>query len=250
VSQKEISGILALGHAADLLRGSHARALVAGAVDALYPMFYRVHDRFHALAFDNGRPEGSRPFDASRNGFVLGEGGFALTLESEAGAVERGAPVLAHLLAVEGGSATTGLNQWPVSPDPIARVMRRALDQAGVRADEIDVVYSSANSSVLLDEIEADALTDVFGGSRALITSVKGAIGESSAAGVAAVVAAIACGHEGFAPPIAGLENGLTACRGLRLVRTPERAGPLALINAVASGGALAAAVIRVAAAA
>jgi 3-oxoacyl-[acyl-carrier-protein] synthase II len=250
VSQKEISGVLALGHAADLLRGGHARALVAGAVDALYPMFYRVHDRFHALAYDNGRPEGSRPFDESRNGFVLGEGGFAMTLELEDAATERGAAVLAHVLAVEGGSATTGLNQWPASPGPIARVMRCALDVAGIRADEIDVVYASANSSKGLDEVEADALTDVFGGCRARVTSVKGAIGESSAAGAAAVVAAIVCGREGVVPPIAGLENGLAASRGLRLVRDRERAGPLALINSVASGGALAAAVIRVVAAA
>lgn len=250
VSQKEISGLLALGHAADLLRGAHARALIAGGVDALYPMFYRVHDRFRALAYDDGRPEASRPFDETRNGFVLGEGGFAMLLESHDAAGERGARVLADVLAVESGGATTGLNQWPVSADPIARVMRRALDCAGVPADAIDVVYASANSSAALDEVEARALDEVFAGCRAIVTSVKGAIGESGASSAAAVVAAIVCGRAGFVPPIAGLENHLAASGRLRLARDRERAGPLALINAVASGGALASAVIRVAAAA
>jgi 3-oxoacyl-[acyl-carrier-protein] synthase II len=245
VSQKEASGLLAIGHAMDLLQTGQARTLVAGGVDALYPLFYRVHDRFGVLSHDNRQPEGSRPFDETRNGFVLGEGGFALVLEREAAARARGAAVLGELLAVARGGATTGLNQWPRSPQPVVRIMRQALDEAGVDAQAIDVVYAAANSSRGLDAIEAAALSDVFGGRRALVTSLRGAIGESSAAGAASVVAAVACGSAGFAPAIAGLAAPDPACAGLRLVRTAEPAGPLALVNSVASGGALACAVVR-----
>jgi 3-oxoacyl-[acyl-carrier-protein] synthase II len=245
VSQKEASGLLAIGHAVDLLQTGQARALVAGGVDALFPLFYRVHDSFRVLSHANGAPEGSRPFDATRNGFVLGEGGFGVVLELESVARARNTPIYAEILSVERGGATTGLNQWPPSAVPLARLMTRALAGACVDADAIDVVYASANSTDVLDRVEAQALADVFGGRRAVITSIKGAIGESSAAGAAAVVAAIACARAGSAPPIAGLRTPDSACAGLRLAMKAEGAGPLALVNSVASGGAIASIVLR-----
>ncbi len=248
ISQKEASGLLAIGHAVDLLRTGQARVLVSGGVDALYPLFYRVHDSFRVLSHQNGAPEGSRPFDRTRNGFVLGEGGFAATLELESTARARGTVMHAEILSVERGGATTGLNQWPSTAEPIARVMRRALAGAGLDADAVDVVYASANSSDGLDRIEGQALAQVFGGRRAIVTSIKGAIGESSAAGAAAVVGAIVCARAGCAPPIAGLTVPDAACAGLRLATRAEPAGPVALINSVASGGALTSIVLRAAA--
>ena len=106
VSQKEASGLLAIGHAVDLLQTGQARALVAGGVDALFPLFYRVHDSFRVLSHANGAPEGSRPFDATRNGFVLGEGGFGVVLELESVARARNTPIYAEILSVERGGAT------------------------------------------------------------------------------------------------------------------------------------------------
>lgn len=246
ISQKEASGLAAIAHAADILRRGRARALVAGGVDAVYRVFYCVHDRFGALSHANGGPEGSRPFDATRNGFVLGEGGFALLLEREDDARARGAKIYGSLLATAGGGTSVGLNQWPTRPEPLARVMAQALAQAGVRPDAIDVVYAAANSSAL-DRVEAAALESLFGGGRAIVTSIKGALGESGAAGAAACVAALLCGRSGSVPPIAGLERIDPACGGLRLARQAEPApGPLVLINSVASGGALVSAVLRV----
>jgi len=245
VSQKEASGLLAIGHAVDLLQTGQARALVAGGVDALFPLFYRVHDTFRVLSHENGSPEGSRPFDATRNGFVLGEGGFAMLVELESAARARKATIVAEILAIERGGATTGLNQWPASGAPIVRSMSRAIESAGLDADAIDVVYASANSTPGLDRIEADALAEVFGGRRTVITSIKGAIGESSASGAAAVLAAIACGRLGRVPPIAGLRTPDPACDRLRLAAGAEAAGPLALVNSVASGGAIASLVLR-----
>jgi 3-oxoacyl-[acyl-carrier-protein] synthase II len=246
ISQKEASGLAAIAHGADILRHGRARAVIAGGVDAVYQVFYRVHDRFGALSHTNGRPEGSRPFDATRNGLVLGEGGFVLVLENEADARARGARIYGHVLGIGAGGTSVGMYQWPQRPEPLARVMSQALGEANVRPEEVDVVYAAANSSGL-DGVEARALRSLFGEGHAIVTSVKGALGESGAAGAAACVAALLCGAKGVVPPIAGLEQLDPACKGIRIARRPEPApGPLVLLNSVASGGALMSAVLRV----
>lgn len=246
ISQKEVSGLAAIAHASDILRRGRARALVAGGVDAVYQVFYRVHDRFGALSHANGGPEGSRPFDVSRNGFVLGEGGFVLVLENDESARARGARIYGELLGTAAGGATGRLNQWPGRPEPLTRVMTEALAQAKVGSEAIDVVYASANSSDL-DEVEARALEPLFGRGRAIITSVKGALGESGAAGAASCLAAFLCGRVRTVPPVAGLERPDPACAALRIAcRAEPSPGPLVLVNSVASGGALMSAVLRV----
>jgi 3-oxoacyl-[acyl-carrier-protein] synthase II len=247
ISQKEVSGLAAIAHASDILRHGRARALVTGGVDAVYQVFYRVHDRFGALSHTNGGPEGSRPFDVTRNGLLLGEGGFVLLLENEAEACGRGARIYGHLLGVAGSGTSVGLYQWPDRPEPLTHIMTEALTQAGVRPDDVDVVYAAANSS-RLDTVEAMALESLFGTGHAIVTSIKGALGESGAAGAAACVAALLCGRSGAVPPTTGLERVDPACAGLRIARRAEPApGPIVLVNSVASGGALMSAVLRVA---
>src|SRR5260221_11698062 len=149
VSQKEASGLAAIAHASDILRLGRARAMIAGGVDAVYRVFYCVHDRFGALSHANGGPEGSRPFDATRNGFVTGEGGVALLLERRDGARARAADIRGSLLGVAAGGASVRLNQWPDRPQPQARVMADALPQAGVRPEEGNGGYAAANASAL-----------------------------------------------------------------------------------------------------
>jgi 3-oxoacyl-[acyl-carrier-protein] synthase II len=245
ISQKEASGLLAVAQAMDLLGAGQARALVVAGVDALYPLFFKVHDRFRVLSHDNGAPEGSRPFDITRNGFVLGEGAYALVLEPYELAQARGR-VLGEVLAVACGGTSPGINQWPASEAPIARVMRQAIASSGLRPDAVDVVYASANSTPQLDAVEARAIAGVFTAHRPVVTSLKGAIGECSAAGVAGLVAAIMCPASGRVPPVVGLRESDAACDGLVLAKAPAPVpGPVALVNSVASGGALATAVVR-----
>jgi 3-oxoacyl-[acyl-carrier-protein] synthase II len=245
ISQKEASGLLALAQAMDLLGAGQARALVVAGVDALYPLFFKVHDRFRVLSHDNGSPEGSRPFDTTRNGFVLGEGAYALVLEPLELAQTRGS-VLGEVLAVACGGTSPGINQWPASGAPIARVMREAIASSGLKPDDIDVVYASANSTPQLDAVEARAIAAVFDAHRPIVTSLKGAIGECSAAGMAGIVAAIMCAIGGRVPPIVGLRESDASCEGIRLANAPAPTpGPVALVNSVASGGALATAIVR-----
>jgi 3-oxoacyl-[acyl-carrier-protein] synthase II len=247
ISHKEASGLTAAAHAIDLLRSGHARTILAVAVDALYPLFYKVHDRFRVLSRANGTPEGSRPFDATRNGFVLGEGAYAFVVENGATAIGRGAPVLAEVLAVECGGTSPGVNQWPADSSAIARVMRRAVEAGGLSLSDVDIVYASANSSRGLDEVEAAAIDQAFAPHRPLVTSVKGALGEGAASTMAGLAAAILCGRRGVVPPVAGLEQIDPSCAMLRVATAPTSvSGPHVLVSGIASGGALTAALVRV----
>jgi len=246
VSHKEASGLAAIVSAVDLLRERRADALVAGGADAIFETFFKAHDRFAVMSPHAAVPDGASartaPFDACRDGFVLGEGAAALWLERGDG----GAPRHGAILGVAAASASAPLNAWPDRPEPLVRTMQLALDDAGVTAGDVDVVYASANATRALDCVEASALAALFGGSRTVITSIKGAIGESGMSGSAACVAALACGGARRVPPIAGLADPDPAARPLRLAtRAVDAPGPIVLVNSVASGGALFSVVLR-----
>jgi 3-oxoacyl-(acyl-carrier-protein) synthase len=247
MSHKEASGLAAVVTAVDLLRQQRADAVVAAGVDAIYDLFYRVHDRFAVLNDAEAAGPATAPFSASRRGFVLGEGSFGLWLERGEAWRSRGAVAVGEILGVGAASAAVPLNAWPATPEPLVRTMRLALDDAGLRPAEVGVVYASANAAPGLDAVEASALTELFGGSETIVTSIKGAIGESGASGAAACVAALACGRVGSVPPIAGLAEADPAAARLRLATSRiDDAPEVVLVNAVASGGALFSAVLRV----
>lgn len=243
ISQKESSGLGAIVTAVDTLRLGRASALAAGGVDAIFDIFFRVHDRFGVMA---ASPSPAGPFDAAREGFVLGEGGFALVVETHESHAGR-SPLYGEILGVGATSAAVGINQWPADPAPIARTMRAAIDDAGLAAPDIDVVYAAANGSEALDRVEAAAIAACFGEHRPVVTAVKGALGECGASGAAACAAAVLCGRAGYVPPIAGLAHPAAAASTLDLARDRRPLpGPVILVNAVGSGGSLFAAVIKV----
>jgi 3-oxoacyl-[acyl-carrier-protein] synthase II len=244
VSQKEASGLAAIATAVDLLRLRRASAIAAGGTDAIFDIFYRAHDRFAVMNAGEAAGRGTAPFDAARSGFVMGEGAYMLWLQPSGTATARSH---GEVLGTGAASAITGLNTWPRDPDDLARTMRLAIEDAEGSAEDIDVVYASANADRALDSIEAKALAQVFGDARPIVTSIKGAIGECGASSAAACVAAILCGAAGFVPPIAGLEQVDAAASTLNIasaaVQTP---GEIVLVNSIASGGALCSVVLRV----
>ncbi len=245
VSHKEASGLAAIVTAIDLIREERASSLIAGGADAIFETFYKGHDRFAVMSPHHGFSAHLAPFDAARDGFVLGEGAFGLWLERADSADPRGAH--GEILGVAASSAAVPLNAWPDRPETLARTMRLALEDAGLEPDAVDVVYASANATRALDAVEAQALTTLFGGGRAVVTSVKGALGEFGAAGSAACAAAFLCGRVGRVPPIAGLIEPDSATATLRLASSVVDApGPIVLVNSVASGGALFSAVLKV----
>ena len=243
ISQKEASGLAAIATAVDLLRLGRADEVGAGGMDAIYDIFYRAHDRFDVMSDAPAFDDSLAPFSRSRRGFVMGEGAFVLWLTREA-RDDRG---LGEILGTAAASADCALNAWPPDPEPLIRTMSLALEDAGLRASDIDVVYASANATARLDEVEARALGCLFGASRTIVTSIKGAIGESGASGAAACVAAVLCGAAGRVPPIAGLRDADPIALPLRLADANAQApGEMVLINSVASGGAVVSAVLRI----
>jgi len=242
VSHKEASGLAAIVAAVDLLRAGRATCLIAGGVDAVYETFFKAYDRFAVMSAEPAFSHRVAPFDVERAGFVLGEGGFGLWLERDGGTVRHG-----QILGAAAAGAAVPLNAWPDTPGPLQRTMNLALEDAGLTAADVDVVYASANASRGLDATEAAALRTLFSGSRTVVTSVKGALGESGMSGAASCAAAFLCGRAGWVPPIAGLETPDPAAAGLNLATASVAVpGPIVLVNSFASGGALFSVVLRV----
>ena len=247
VSYKEASGLAAIVSATEMIREGHASALAAGGVDAVYEIFFKAYDRFRVMSPAAAPDARLAPFDESRSGFVLGEGGFMLWLEPDDGWRSRGATAHGEILGIGASSAAVPLNAWPDAAGPLVRTMRLALDDAGIDPSDVDVVYASANATQALDRVEADALAALFGSESCVVTSVKGALGESGASGSAACIAALLCGQVCRVPPIAGLATPEATASTLRLARAVVDApGPIALVNSFASGGALFSVVLRV----
>jgi 3-oxoacyl-(acyl-carrier-protein) synthase len=243
LTQKEASGLAAVEFAARMVRRGRAPAVLAGGADVLEAVFYRVHDWFGVMAPGE---EPCRPYDAGRSGFLMGEGAFMFVLEDAARAADRGAAILGYVAGTATTGELAGFNEWPSRPEPLVRVMTDAIARAGVDSSAIGVVYGAANGSQALDAVEAAALRTVFGDRAVPVVAVKGALGESGAAGTAALAAALLLGRRGQAPPTVGLRaRGPDTPAGASPAAQPVD-GPWALVLSVGSGGNLVAAVVEV----
>ncbi|MGW0393482.1 beta-ketoacyl-[acyl-carrier-protein] synthase family protein [Streptomyces sp. NPDC003042] len=204
------SGATALGTAMALLRSNACDIVLAGGSEAprACPVTALCFSRMTALSTRTHDPAGaSRPFDADRDGFVLGEGAGVLVLERAAHARARGARVRAHL-AGYGASADA---YHPTAPEPGGRgleaAMRAALADAGLAALDIDHVNAHATSTQLNDLIEAAALGRVFK-TPPPVTASKSIIGHAigGAGAIEAAFSVLALEHQ-MIPPTANLER-------------------------------------------
>jgi 3-oxoacyl-(acyl-carrier-protein) synthase len=243
VSSACASAALAIEAALRDLRGGVVEVAVAGGADSLSRLTY---SGFNAMRAVDERP--CRPFRADRAGMSLGEGAAVLVLESEASAVARGVRPLAEL---RGAGASCDASHM-TAPQPeghgAARAMRRALEDAGVAAENVAFVNAHGTGTPLNDGAEALALASVFGARTAElpITSTKASIGHLlGSAGAIEAVAAVLCFRDGQIQPTAG-PGPADPALGVRLVQgTPLRlpAG-VALSTDFAFGGANAALVL------
>jgi 3-oxoacyl-[acyl-carrier-protein] synthase II len=166
----------------------------------------------------------SRPFDAARDGFVLGEGGGAVVLERADALRARGGVALAELL----GTANNADAYTPVSPDPAgtgaAACMRLALADAGIPPERIGYVNAHGTATVMGDAAEAAAIRRVFGDHAVPVSSTKGATGHMmGAGGLTELIACVEAVRTGVCPP----HTGCTAqdpAGGLNPVTKPRRA--------------------------
>jgi 3-oxoacyl-[acyl-carrier-protein] synthase II len=247
ISYKEASGLAAVALATDLVRAGKAGAIVTGGAEDIYDLYFKVHDWFGVLSRDGEHPEGARPFDVTRNGFVMGEGAFLAVVEEADRAAARGATLLADVAGVGATGAITAVNAWPADPGPMVRCMEAALREAAVEPGEIGAVYAAANGSEAFDAVEARALTTVFGDQGIPVTSIKGAIGEGGMAAAGALLAAVLAGRRGLIVPTAGLTTPDPALPPLDLIVGAPRPlrSPLVMVNSFASGGTCYSVVVR-----
>ena len=219
-----------------LLRSGMADAVVVMAGEgAVCPPAIRSLHKTRALS-----PLGeSRPFSADRSGFVLGEGGGALVLETEEHARKRGARPLARLLGW--GNNTDAYH--PVTPRQdgarAAACMVLALREAGLRPEEIGYINAHGTATLKGDAAEAAAIRAVFGDGVPPVSSTKGATGHMmGAGGVTELIACIKALETGLLPPNLGFTAADEACP-LPLVTEPGRRVELkaAMSNAFGFGG-------------
>jgi 3-oxoacyl-[acyl-carrier-protein] synthase II len=155
----------AIGLALDMIRAGRCDAVLAGGVEAtMSPLVFAGFDRLRAMSARNGEPQTAcRPFSADRDGFVMGEGAAMLVLERESVARARGATIHAVLC----GYGASGGAHHPVMPRPDGSdqivAMRAALRDAGISAQEIDLINPHGTGTKLNDDAELLAIRAVFG---------------------------------------------------------------------------------------
>jgi 3-oxoacyl-[acyl-carrier-protein] synthase II len=218
------AGSHAIGVATRMIQAGDARAVVAGGAEAaLTPLATAAF-----AAMDATSPSGiSRPFDARRDGFVMGEGAGVLVLEEESAARVRGARVLGEVL----GYAATSDAHHLTAPEPAGRgaaeAIRRALRDADLSAAGIDYVNAHGTSTPLNDRAETNALKSALGphAGRIPVSSTKSAIGHLlGAAGAVEAIATVLALRERVAAPTLGYEQ---PDDGLDLDYVPGRARAL-----------------------
>jgi len=206
------SGSDAIGFACETIKRGDARVMVTGGSEAIInPVGVSAFNAMKAISTRNDQPQlASRPFDAERDGFVIGEGSGVLVLEDLAFARARGAKILAEMLAY-GSSADAYHITAPIeSGAGAALAVQRALDKAGVKPGEVDYINAHGTSTMLNDKMETKAIKLVFG-ERAYkipISSTKSMMGHlvGSAGAVEAAICIMAI-RNGIIPPTINLTH-------------------------------------------
>jgi 3-oxoacyl-[acyl-carrier-protein] synthase II len=237
------SSVIAFHDALRLIQTGECDIVLTGGSEApIWPMGVAALGNMGALSKRNDDPEhASRPFDRDRDGFVLGEGGGVVVVESLEHARRRGATPIAEVL---GGALTS--DAFHISaPEPTGRgqirAMTGAMRNAGVAVDEIDYIVAHGTSTSLNDVTETRAIKGAFGDQarRVPISSPKSMIGHLvGAAGIASALAALGAIRDGVIAPTVNLENPDAECDldYVPLVARPTRV-ETAMVNGFGFGG-------------
>lgn len=246
VSAACASGSHSIGLGAMFIRQGLQDMVLVGGAQEVNPYAMAAFDALGTFSCRVDEPaKASRPFDSDRDGLVPSGGAAALVLEDYDHAVARGATILAEVCGYGFSSNGGGISQPSSEGSSIA--MERALKDAGISADEIDYVNAHATSTKQGDEEEAVALTRLFGGKKAWISSTKSMTGhECWMAGASEAVYSILMMQQGFVAPNINLEHVDPCAAQLRLakqmVETPLRS---VLSNSFGFGGTNSALVLR-----
>jgi 3-oxoacyl-[acyl-carrier-protein] synthase II len=237
------SGTIAIGEAFRLIRDDMADVALAGGIEApLGPLSFGAFAIIRALSSRNDDPEAAcRPFDAGRDGFVMGEGAATLVLETLEHARSRGARVYAEVV----GYGTTNDGYGMVAPRPegtqAAAAMNGALRMAGLEPGDVEVVNAHGSSTPLNDSTESRVIRSVLGDAadRVAVIGTKPYHGHAlGASGAIEAVVSCLCLETGWLPPVLNLETPGEDC-DLDYVRGDGRAAApgITLSNSFGFGG-------------
>jgi beta-ketoacyl-acyl-carrier-protein synthase II len=237
------TGSHAVGEAAELIKRGDADAMLAGGTEAaIQPIILAGFVAMRGLAAeDEHPPHASRPFDATRAGFVMGEGACVLVLEELEAARARGATIYAEVLAY--GTSNDAHHMAQPEPEAIGvgEMMRAAIDRAGLRPEDVGYINAHGTSTPLGDAAETKAIKDVFGDHayELAVSSTKSMMGHCfGAAGAIEAMMCVLALHEGKLPPTINYEHPDPVC-DLDYVPNEAREAQVevALSNAMGLGG-------------
>ncbi|WP_318203739.1 beta-ketoacyl-ACP synthase II [Streptomyces sp. SCL15-4] len=206
------SGAEAIGYAVEMIRTGRADVVVAGGTEAaIHPLPIAAFGNMMAMSKNNDDPQGaSRPYDAGRDGFVLGEGAGVIVLESEEHAKARGARIYAEAVGQGISADAHHITQPEPSGNGIAHALQNLLDNTDLKPAEIVHVNAHATSTPQGDVAEIKALRKVFGDDvdHMAISATKSMTGHllGGAGGVETVASILALVHR-TAPPTINLDD-------------------------------------------
>jgi 3-oxoacyl-[acyl-carrier-protein] synthase II len=200
------TGSHAVGEAAEMIKRGDADAVLAGGTEScVIPLILAGFTAMRGLAAEEEHPpNASRPFDATRAGFVMGEGAGALLLEDWERAERRGARIHGEILGY--GASNDGHHMAQPEPEAtgVALMMRRALERAGVEPERVGYINAHGTSTPLGDTAETKAIRDVFGAhaDRLAVSSTKSMMGHTfGAAGAIEAIMCVLAVRDGVLPP-------------------------------------------------
>lgn len=231
------SGSQGIGYGFESIAWGLQDVMIAGGAEELHVICTAVFDVMHATSTRNSEPHATpRPFDAERDGLVIGEGAATLILEALEHAESRGAQPIAEVI----GFATNGDGRHIVQPtrEDMARVMRAALKDAGLQAHDIDAVSLHGTATDLGDVAESLATYDVFG-DRPPVYTLKSYMGHTlGACGSLEAWVGLLLMQEGWLPPNLNLNTVDPECAPLNYTReVMEHQQQIIMSNNFAFGG-------------
>lgn len=211
-----------IGYAYEAIRQGKQVAMVAGGAEELDPTAAAVFDTLFATSTRNDTPQATpRPFDAERDGLVLGEGGCTFILEEREHALARGAKVYAEIIGY--GTNCDGLHVTQPNPDTMQVAMRLALDDAGLTPEAIGYVNAHGTATDHGDVAESQATAGLFG-PRMPISSLKSYMGHTlGACGALEAWMTVMMMNEGWFAPTANLQRIDPRCAELDYIRDRPR---------------------------
>lgn len=233
----------ALGEAWETIRRGTAKVMLAGGSEkAVTPLGMASFANMHALSRRNDDPQrASRPFDAERDGFVMGEGAGMLVLEDLDFALERGAPIIAELVGYGSTADAYHITEPAPGGEGLIRAMQRALQSADLSPEQVDYINAHGTSTRFNDSTETQAIKTCFGehAYKLAVSSTKSMLGHTfgAAGAIEAAISVLSIVH-GIMPPTINLEHPDPEC-DLDYIPNEARHGEVnvALSNSMGFGG-------------